>query len=146
MSNEVKKTEKKSTRGPTAEDIMLGFQQLRGEQRSLASKLSEFEMELNEHRLVIETLKNADPNRKCYRMIGGILVEKQVKDVEPVLRTNRDRLTELIEKVNEQLVKKGTEINEYRERYNIRIRGQDDLKQEGEKETKSESRGNVLVS
>ncbi|KAF5295962.1 hypothetical protein FQA39_LY12734 [Lamprigera yunnana] len=139
-------SKKKSSRGPTPEDIMLGFQQLRGEQRGLASKLSEFEMELNEHRLVIETLKNADPNRKCYRMIGGILVEKQVKDVKPILVTNKDRLAELIVKVNEQLIKKGTEINEYRERYNIRIQGKEDMKQDGDKEAKAESRGNVLVS
>lgn len=97
--------------------------------------------------MVIETLKNADQNRKCYRMIGGVLVERQVKDVEPILRANRDKLMELIEKVNEQLVKKGTELNEYRERHNIRIQGQEDLKHDDEKEAKSsESRGNVLVS
>lgn len=97
--------------------------------------------------MVIETLKNADENRRCYRMIGGVLVEKQVKDVLPVLTANKEKLTELIGKVNEQLVKKGSELNEYREKHNIRVQGQDDLKrQEDGKESKAESRGNVLVS
>lgn len=45
-----KKADKKSLKGPTPEDIINGFQQLRHEQRSLASKLSEFELEVNEHK------------------------------------------------------------------------------------------------
>lgn len=79
-------------------------------------------------------------------MIGGILTERKVKDVLPVLVTNKEKLTELIAKLNEQLLKKGDEINEYKEKYNIRIRGQEDLKQDEETTSTSETRGNVLVS
>lgn len=65
----------------------------------------------------------------------------------PVLVTNKERLTELIAKLNEQLAKKGDEINEYKEKYNIRIRGQEALKEEqAPEETTTEVRGNVLVS
>ena len=32
-------------------------------------------MELDEHGLVIDTLKEADETLKCYRMVGGVLVE-----------------------------------------------------------------------
>lgn len=77
-------------------------------------------------------------------MVGGILTERKVKDVLPILVTNKEKLTELISKLNEQLAKKGEEINEYKEKYNIRIRGQEDLKQE--EQSTSETRGNVLVS
>lgn len=77
-------------------------------------------------------------------MVGGILTERKVKDVLPILVTNKEKLTELISKLNEQLAKKGEEINEYKEKYNIRIRGQEDLKQE--EPSTSETRGNVLVS
>lgn len=96
--------------------------------------------------MVIDTLKNVDPNRKCYRMIGGVLIERQVKDVEPLLKANSEKLVELIEKVNESLVKKGSELNEYREKHNIKIQGQDDIKHEEDKDSQKESRGNVLVS
>lgn len=102
--------------------------------------------------MVIETLKNIDENRTCYRLIGGILTERKVKDVLPVLIEHKERLTELIEKLNEQLTKKGTEINEYKDKHNIRIRGQEDLKQQDEcsdtsnSNTTTENRGNVLVS
>lgn len=96
--------------------------------------------------MVIETLKNVSDERKCYRLVGGILTERKVKDVLPVLIANKERLTEFIEKLTEQLSKKGIEINEYKEKHSIRIRGQEDLKQEEDDVPPAESRGNVLVS
>lgn len=96
--------------------------------------------------MVIATLENIDENRTCYRLIGGILTERKVKDVLPVLVEHQQKLMQLIEKLNEQLTKKGTEINEYKEKHSIRIRGQEDIKQEEEEAPTAENRGNVLVS
>lgn len=44
-------------------------------------------------RLVLTTLDEAlteEPDRKCFRLVGGVLVERTVKDVVPALQTNRD--------------------------------------------------------
>lgn len=98
--------------------------------------------------MVIETLKSVNEDRKCYRMIGGVLCERTVKDVLPVLQNNKEQLTKVMEALTDQLSKKGTEINEYKEKHNIRIRGQDDIPEENaEKQAStSENRGNVLVN
>lgn len=148
MSSDPKKSDKKPGKGQTPEEILNGFQVLRGEQRQFTSKLSELEQDLSEHKMVIETLKNVNNDRKCYRMVGGVLTERTVKDVLPVLESNQIKLAEVIEKLNETIMKKGVEINEYREKYNIRFQGLDSVKQEIKEEPKnaSESRGNVLVS
>ena len=44
-------------------------------------------------RLVLSTLDEAlakEPDRKCFRLVGGVLVERTVKDVVPALQTNKD--------------------------------------------------------
>ncbi|XP_028154384.1 prefoldin subunit 2 [Diabrotica virgifera virgifera] len=140
-------SKKKSDKGPTPEEILTGFQNLRAEQRALSGKLSEFELDLNEHKMVIETLKNVNEDRKCFRLIGGILTERKVKDVLPVLVTNQEKLKEFIEKLQEQITKKGSEINEYREKHNIKFRGLEPTKQDEQPvASTTEARGNVLVS
>ncbi|KAG2468894.1 PFD2 protein, partial [Polypterus senegalus] len=112
--------------GLTAEQVVAGFQRLRQEQRSMASKAAELEMEINEHSLVIETLKEVDPSRKCYRMVGGVLVERTVKEVLPALENNKEQISRIVESLNTQMQTKGQELNDYRERYNIRLVGEDE--------------------
>ena len=42
--------------------------------------------------LVIEALKDVDPERRCLRMIGGVLVERTVKEVLPALINNHQQV------------------------------------------------------
>ena len=45
--------------------------------------------------LVLTTLNEAlgkDPDRKCFRLIGGVLAERTGKDVVPQLQTNCDNV------------------------------------------------------
>ncbi|KAJ8893599.1 hypothetical protein PR048_006199 [Dryococelus australis] len=143
MAVEGKKAKTKSN-----EEILEGFQALRAEQRHMVNKLSELEMELLEHKMVIESLKNIEEGRKCFRMIGGVLCERTVKDVLPNLISNSEQLAKYVDNLNEQLKKKGQELNDYKEKFNIRIRGHDELptsepsKEESNQKTRT---GNVLV-
>ncbi|XP_012219064.1 prefoldin subunit 2 [Linepithema humile] len=139
-------SEKKPPKTKNAEEILTEFQTLRDEQRMCVKKLSEMEMELNEHKIVIDTLKNVDPKRKCYRMIGGILCERTVEDVMPALVTNKEQLAKVIDALNDQVTKKGIEINEYKEKHNIRIRGQDDLQRQDENSNKEAKRNAIVVN
>lgn len=105
---------------PTEEELIHStFNTLRTEQRQLATKLSEIELDLNEHRLinflcqiiilyfiknhfficysiVIDTLSKLDGNRKCFRLIGGVLVERNICDVLPTLIKNRGEVSSYI--------------------------------------------------
>lgn len=42
--------------------------------------------------LVIETLKDMEPGRKCFRLVGGVLVERTVQEVLPALRSNAEKV------------------------------------------------------
>ncbi|XP_075301563.1 prefoldin subunit 2 [Opisthocomus hoazin] len=113
-------------KGLTAEQVVARFNRLRQEQRGLASKAAELELELNEHSLVIETLREVDPARRCYRMVGGVLVERTVREVLPALEGNREQLGRLLEALAQQLQAKGRELGEFREQHGIRLLGEED--------------------
>ena len=118
---------KKSAGGKalSQEQIVAGFQELRNQQRAIISKMSEIDLERKEHELVVEALKEVDGTRRCYRMVGGVLVERTVADVLPALNTNHDQLVKLTETLSGQLEAKGKDLQDYREKYNIRVRGED---------------------
>lgn len=42
--------------------------------------------------MVIDTLKNVAPERKCFRLVGGVLVERTVEDVLPALSNNKEQV------------------------------------------------------
>ncbi|KAI0235603.1 Prefoldin subunit 2 [Lamellibrachia satsuma] len=126
------------------EQVIAGFQELRNQQRAVASKVSELEMERKEHDLVVEALKEVDGSRKCFRLVGGVLVERTVKEVLPALTSNYEQLGQVVESLSHQMEIKGKELNEYREKYGIRLRGEEDSA-EPQKDTKAGSAG-VLVA
>lgn len=111
---------------------------------------SHFSISIN--RTVIDTLKTVDENRKCFRLIGGVLCERTVKDVLPQLNDAKEQLEKLVSQRQEQLTTKGIEINKFREKHNIKIKGQDDgptvsaAEQSTEAGDTEENRNHVLVA
>ncbi|XP_005097344.1 prefoldin subunit 2 [Aplysia californica] len=137
----------KTKGAPTPEQAAAAFNELRQQQRLLASRISEVEMDMKEHDLVIEVLKGVDPNRKCYRMIGGILVERTVDVVLPGLATSRDKMKEYTDSLRGNLETKGKELVAFREKYNIKIRTDDPKDEKEEPSAKSgERQANILAS
>ena len=128
------------------ETIIQGFNALRNEQRSIASKTNELQQDLNEHKIVIETLEGVSGDRKCFRMVGGVLVERTVKEVIPALVNNRDKMSKLIDTLDKQLTEKGEEINGYMEKHNIQIKDQPGSTKKEEKVDSDAKSGGVLVS
>ncbi|KAG9099634.1 hypothetical protein FS749_000767 [Ceratobasidium sp. UAMH 11750] len=82
-----------ATKQLTDQEIQVRFSRFQNDLQQLAQKIGELEAEAEEHELVLATLSDPyknDPDRKCFRMIGGVLVERTVKDVVPSLKMNRN--------------------------------------------------------
>lgn len=47
-------------------------------------------MDKEEHRLVIDTLAGLESERKAFRLVGGVLVERTVGEVRPLVSQNFD--------------------------------------------------------
>ncbi|KAJ1018067.1 hypothetical protein NDA16_004936 [Ustilago loliicola] len=104
----------------TEQEAAQVYQSRRSELQGIASKVGELEAEADEHKLVIETLTEAsknDPDRKCFRLIGGVLVERTVKEVLPALQTNLEGLKQILETLIKQYKQKETELQEFQREY-----------------------------
>ncbi|OVA05447.1 Prefoldin beta-like [Macleaya cordata] len=99
---------------------------MRSEINQYYSKITELEIEVSEHSLVIGAITPLDPARRCYRMIGGVLVERTIKEVLPAVQRNKEGLEEVISRMNEALERKKKELSEFEAKYKIRIKKSDD--------------------
>ncbi len=83
-------------------DLQSQYDTYKNQLQQLAQKVGDLETENDEHSLVIGTLQPLPPSRKCFRMIGGILVERTVEDVLPQLEANQAGLTSVMETLVKQ--------------------------------------------
>jgi len=109
----------------TAEDqqqIIMTYKGMLSESQSIAQKIGELDAERNEHGLVINAIKDLDPNRRCFRLIGGVLVERTIKEVLPAVQKNYEGIGELIAQLHNQLKLKQTALNEFQAKHNIGVK------------------------
>ena len=71
-------------------------------------------------RLVIETLEPLPKDRKCFRMVNGVLVERTINDVLPALKTNSDGLKQVLEEMLKQYKTKQSELDNWKVRLHFR--------------------------
>lgn len=65
-------------------------------------------------RLVLETLTPLDGERKCFRLINGVLVERTVSDVVPLLQTNAEGLKKVLEELVKTYKSKENELEKWK--------------------------------
>ncbi|CBY21150.1 unnamed protein product [Oikopleura dioica] len=109
---------------PGKEEIIQHFQLLCNQQRQLQTKLAEIRMERGEHDIVAETLKNVPAERKCWRLVGGVLTERKVSEVLPALENQVTGLANVMSSLEQQMNIKAKDITNYREKHQIMIKGQ----------------------
>ena len=62
----------------------------------------------------METLQPLSGDRKCFRMINGVLTERTVKEVVPILQTNSDGLKKALEELVKQYKLKQDEMEKWK--------------------------------
>jgi len=102
-----------------AEEILRSYKVQMGECQQIATKINELQGERDEHKLVIESLSKLESERKAFRLIGGVLVERTVGEVLPDVEKNYAGLKELITKLEATLKEKDAERLVYKEKHGI---------------------------
>jgi prefoldin subunit 2 len=120
------------------QELQLQYTNFKNTLTQMAQKIGDIEQEAEEHkysclpifkmlaivtfiRLVIETLEPLPQDRKCFRMVNGVLVERTVKDVLPALKTNSDGLKQVLDELVKQYQSKQSELDDWKKKNNIQV-------------------------
>ncbi|KAJ2601349.1 Cochaperone prefoldin complex subunit [Coemansia sp. RSA 1722] len=103
------------------QELRITANQYGNELKAIASKIGELELQLDEHSLVIKTMSPMPEDRKCFRLINGVLVERTVKEVLPALKTNKEGISKTIEQLTAQYRSKDKEFVEFQQKNHIRV-------------------------
>lgn len=114
-------SKQKTTSQTSEQELRIAANQYSSELKAIASKIGELELQLDEHSLVIKTMDPMPADRKCFRLINGVLVERIVKEVLPALKTNKDGISSTIEQLTKQYKTKDKEFADFQKKNNIRI-------------------------
>ncbi len=82
--------------------MAMDHQKLDMERKTIMQKLIEIGEEEREHTLVTETLAKLDDDKKCWRLINGVLVEKTKKELLPELEGVIENMKALIKQLNDR--------------------------------------------
>ncbi|KAI7895955.1 Prefoldin beta-like protein [Mucor mucedo] len=106
---------------PSDAELTQKYNQYKNELQQLAQKIGELESEVEEHKLVIDSISPLEPGRKCFRMVGGVLVERTINEVLPALETNFNGIQQVIESLLQSYKRKEEEFVEFQKKYNIQV-------------------------
>ncbi|KAJ8653639.1 hypothetical protein O0I10_010676 [Lichtheimia ornata] len=110
-----------SSKKPSEAEITQQYNKYKNELQQLAQKVGELESEVEEHKLVIDSISPLEPDRKCFRMVGGVLVERTVKEVLPALQTNYNGIQQVIQSLLQSYKRKEQEFQEFQKKHNIQM-------------------------
>ena len=94
---------------------------MNNELNQLQDREVQFQVDLQQHQRVLETIKSYDPNRKCYRLVGEILVQSTIAETKPLLENQEANLKELVKTYHQKVEAKEQEIIQFQKDNHIRI-------------------------
>ncbi|KAK3383114.1 Prefoldin beta-like protein [Lasiosphaeria ovina] len=103
------------------QDLQVQYTTYKNTLQALAQKIGDVEQEAEEHKLVLDTLGPLPGDRKCFRMINGVLVERTVTDVIPALETNAEGLKNVLEDLVKQYKSKQEELEKWKKKNNVQV-------------------------
>ncbi|KAK0670433.1 Prefoldin beta-like protein [Cercophora samala] len=103
------------------QDLQVQYSTYKNTLQQIAQKIGDVEQEAEEHKLVLETLQPLPEDRKCFRMINGVLAERTVKDVIPALQTNAEGLKKVLDDLVKQYKTKQDELEKWKKKNNVQV-------------------------
>ncbi|KAM0712460.1 hypothetical protein Q7P37_011556 [Cladosporium fusiforme] len=103
------------------QELQMQYSNFKDTLQNIASQIGNVEQEVDEHKLVLETLTPLPNDRKCFRMINGVLVERTVGDVLPQLQSNSDNMNKVLEELAKQYKTKQDDMEKWKKKNKIQV-------------------------
>ncbi|EGD73184.1 hypothetical protein PTSG_04898 [Salpingoeca rosetta] len=107
---------------PSDQEIVYRFQQMRQQQMELNQKIAELGGDVEEHKVVEDALSKTEADRKCFRMVSGVLIERTVAEVLPAIKQNKSQIEDLVKQLQKQLETTNKNLADYQKKYNIKVK------------------------
>lgn len=117
--------QKQQAQDKRAQALQLQYNKYQEEVSEFQSHLAALASKIHEQEIVDKTLSSIAPekrkNRRCFKMIGGVLVEKNVDEVIKLLNTDLKTMREEREKFDRELAAMRKEMEGWMVKNNIKI-------------------------
>ena len=126
-------------------EVQKHYMQMKNDYSTLFKSVINLEEEKRENILVLDAIKDLNPDRKCWRSVGGVLVERTIGEVIPALRGRiDDELTQKLNVLNEKLSAKQKDLLALEKKLGIKSKGESAQKDE-DKDKKGNQNIGVLA-
>ncbi|ODV59097.1 tubulin-binding prefolding complex subunit GIM4 [Ascoidea rubescens DSM 1968] len=103
------------------EQLQIEYERFQDTIKSINEKITELKNDYDEHKIVVATLKGVPADRKCFRMISGVIVKKTTREVIPVLETKIESMVGALDTLSKELVKTHQEFEKWKKNTGVKI-------------------------
>lgn len=119
-------------REPQSErEVISMFEGKRSRLDAMWSKINELVAEVSEHELVIKALTDMDAGRKCFRLVGDVLVERTVGETLPAVQKHMDQVVTAVERLQQTSAAASKDMSEFEAKYKIKVRNGNEEEDDG---------------
>jgi prefoldin subunit 2 len=105
------------------EQVIARFRKMSDERDQLRNKLIELQQESREHELVLQTLGPLDAERRAWRKVGGVLVERNVGQCREMVQANLESIVKMAVELNKQWELKESECEDFQRQFQLSVNG-----------------------
>eukprot|EP00055_Hartaetosiga_balthica_P003040 m.6229 g.6229 ORF g.6229 m.6229 type:complete len:117 (+) comp2562_c0_seq1:57-407(+) len=104
------------------QQIVYRFQQMRETQMAFTQKIAELQGDIEEHRIVVETLSKTPKDRKCFRLVGEVLMERTVAEILPAVEKNKNQIEIMYNQLSAKLEEHNKQLATFQDKHKIRVK------------------------
>ena len=142
---EEKKPEIKEPKKLTDQEIISLYNKAKRQYTAFFQKTIEFEDELSGINLVLKTLSKLNDNRRCFRKIGGVLVEKDLTSVKKDLEVEVSNFRAALDAMYKTMDQQEAIMIDYEKKYPEILRPTAKKAEEKKEDGEKKSSGGVLI-